>query len=122
MYKGIIELESLNDPTILKEMDVIKECIESRPEAIIKIWHVYKVEVMDSKIKLVVETVSKVIKKDWYSIFWNDYGVYAVFSGKVFLVSRKDVTSGEYEQVKKYGINQGVQEKFINLQKEIDSW
>ena len=79
MYKGIVELESLNNPTILKEMTIVKENIEYHPEANTKQWHVYRVEISDDKIKPVTENISKTIKQDWYSIFWNEKEVYVIF-------------------------------------------
>ena len=122
MHKGIIELEALTDTSILKNVIIVKEHEEHHPEAFIKTWHVYKVKISDNAIGTIIEKISKAIKKDWYSIFWNDYEVYAVFYNKVFKVSRKIAESGKYEEVKSYAVSHGIQREFIDLQKEIDSW
>jgi len=122
MFKGIIDLESLNDANILNEIKVVKKYEEYHPEANIKHWHGLKIEISDGKIKSFTERISKVIKRDWYAIFWNKDDVFVVFFKKVFKLSREKVKSSNYKEVRDYGIKNNIQEKYMNFQKEIDSW
>ena len=122
MFKGIIELESLNRTDILDDVNIIQKFEEHHPEATIKHWHGLKLEVNEAFIESVTEKISKSIKHDWYAIFWNENEVLVVFSNKIFRLSHTVVKSGNYDEIKSYGEKQGVQKEFINLQKEIDSW
>lgn len=122
MYKGIIHLEALTDPTVLKEMRIVKRSVDEHPEADTKVWHEYRVKVPDRKIQAVTGWVLEVIKTDWYSVFWNEENFYAVFSQKAFKIPMKDALSGNYEEAKKYGVEHGIQAEYIDLAKEIASW
>lgn len=122
MYRGIIELEPLTNASIMREIRVVEEREERHPEANTKLWHIYKVKVPGSRMKPVAQKISRVIKPDWYSLFWDKSSVYAVFSNKIFILSRRQVEAGDYSEAKKYGIRQGIQEEFMNLQRTIEQW
>ena len=122
MFKGIVELESLTKIDVIKKMKTVKSYEERHPEAKIKLWHVYKVEIAKDEIGAIVKRISDVIKTDWFSIFWNDNSVLVVFLNKIYQLSRKQVEMGDYEEVKNFAARRGIQEIHFNLQKEIDSW
>ena len=57
MYFGVVETESLKDPSVLKSLNVIKEIVENHPEANEKIWHVNILKVGDNKIEDVINNI-----------------------------------------------------------------
>ena len=121
MFKGKINSEALNNPTVINDLEVIEFHIEHHPEADAKFWHCFKVNVPDSKIGPTTKKISKKMKHGWFVIFWNEAEIFVVFSGKVFNLPRdKKSKPTKWREAIDYGINHGVQEEYLDFEKEID--
>jgi hypothetical protein len=118
MFTGKIDSESLNDPSIIKELNIVESRAEHHPEAKIKTWHCFKVSVPNNKIVSITERVSKEIKKDWFSIFWDEKEIFVVFSNKVFRLAHE---KSEWEEAIEYGTKLGIQKRYLDFEKEITS-
>ncbi len=122
MYRGIVELESLINSSVLDNIDLVKQHTEHHLEAKEKIWHVRKLEVPENTMSLLANSISKAIKPDWFALFWNETEVHIIFLRKIFTISRDAVQAGDYDEIKEYAKNQGIQEEFFDIQKIIESW
>ena len=117
MYFGVVETESLENPSVLKSLNVIKEIVENHPEANEKIWHVNILKVGDNKIEDVINNISKVMKKGWFSIFWNDEKVYTVLLNKTFKLKKDYWKSSDFNEFKNYAIENEVEEFYLDFNK-----
>ena len=117
MYFGVVETESLKDPSVLKSLNVIKEIVENHPEANEKIWHVNILKVGDNKIEDVINNIYKVMKKGWFSIFWNDEKVYTVLLNKTFKLKKDYWKSSDFNEFKNYAIENEVEEFYLDFNK-----
>jgi hypothetical protein len=120
MFRGKINSEALNNPIIINEMKIVEFHIEHHPEANAKFWHCFRVNISDSKISSITERISKEIKKDWFSIFWNEKEIFVIFSGKIFRLSRQDKQNSKWKEAIDYGVKLGIQEQYLKFEKEID--
>ena len=117
MFKGFILSESLNNPVILNDFRKIYVKIEVHPESKdAHFWALFKVEIDDKDIKKVVEKVSQEMKIGWYAHFWNGITVYITFTNKIFIIPQeKKWQSKEYQEVKEYGVKNGVGAKYLDF-------
>jgi len=117
MYRGFILSESLNNPTLLNNLENIYVNIEEHPESHeFPFWHLYKVEVKDEDILKITKNIANNIKRNWYAHFWNGKDVYIVFSGKIFSIPREHKWSSEkFQQVKKFAIENGIEERYLDF-------
>ena len=122
MYKGIMQLEAFTNPDPLKKVHIIKEKKEHRPEATIKNWNTYFVEIDENKIIAITTAFSKALKPDWYVLFWNDTWAHFVFLNKIFKISRDKANKEDFAEIKKYATKQGIQEEYLNFKNELIAW
>lgn len=116
MFYGIIESESLNNPTILNSFKTKKVVVESVPLSENPYWHIFIVEVDDNSIEKLAYDLSLVVKPSWYQIFWNDEWVYVVLQSKVFELRREKAwSSPEYEEMRKYALGRGIDEEYLDF-------
>lgn len=116
MYYGILESESLNNPVILNNFKTRKVIVESVPLSKEPYWHIFMVEVEDREIEKLTNDLSLVIKPSWFQIFWNHHTVYVVIQNKVFkLRHEKNWSSPEYEEMRKYAMQRGVQDEYLDF-------
>lgn len=116
MYYGILESESLNNPVILNNFKTLKVIVESVPLSDNPYWHMFVVEIDDREVEKLTNDLSLVIKPSWFQIFWNNDTVYVVIQNKVFkLKQEKNWSSSEYEEMRKYAMQRGVQEEYLDF-------
>lgn len=117
MFKGFVLSESLKDPLVLNDYKKIYVTIERHTESKEHpFWHLFKIEVEDKDIEQVAERFSKEIKNKWYAHFWNDNIVYICFLNKIFKIRREEKwSSEEYEKVKRYAIEIGIEERYLDF-------
>ena len=117
MYKGFILSESLKNPIILNDFEIVKVIVEHHQEhkGEPKIWHDFKVKINEKEIINVCNKLAKEIKNEWYAHFWNKKSVYIVLSNKVFKIPREDNNwqSPLYQEFKKYAIKHGIEQRYI---------
>ncbi len=117
MFKGFVLSESLKNPVILNDFEVIRVIVEHHPEfeGEPKIWHDFKLKVDDDKIIEVCNKISKEIKEEWYAHFWNDDILYVILPDKVFKMPREDGNwkSSEYQESIRYAIQHNVDQRYM---------
>ncbi len=117
MFKGFILSESLRDPTVLNNYKYTYVQIQKHPESQeYPFWHLFKIEIIDEDITMVADLIAKEIKHNWYAHFWNGEVVYIVFSEKIFTIPHETHwSSKEFHQVKKYGMEHGIMERYLDF-------
>ncbi len=123
MYYGILESESLNNPVILNNFATKKVIVESVPLSPHPYWHIFVVEVEDRDIEKITRDLSLVIQPSWFQIFWNNNTVYVVIQNKVFTLKReKNWSSKEYEEMRTYATQRGVNEEYLDFNQNFDEY
>lgn len=119
-YKGIIIEESLGDPSILSEVEILSTKVEPvRPEfktPWVLQWTLHSVELPADRADRIVDEISKSIDVEhprWYADFKNDTHHYIVYLMKVFKVDLSDPTL--YKEAKKYGRSIGIPEEQLDF-------
>ncbi len=118
MYKGFVLSESLTNPLILNEFEKIYVKIEHHPEYAgePKIWHDFKLKVNEEDIDRVTTLLAAEMRDTWYAHFWNTESVYVVLPHKVFKIPREQKwQSWEYQELKKYALQHGVEEQYLDF-------
>jgi len=119
-YRGIIIEESLVDPAILNEMEILETKVEAVTPAHktpwVLQWTIHKVEFPEEKADWIAEEISKSIDAKhptWYADFKNDTHHYIVFLLKVYKVDLTD--QSQYDEVKKHGRSLGIPEQQLDF-------
>ncbi len=119
MYCGIVDRESLEKTEVLDTLTTIKVLIEHHPESESPYWHAHHLRVSEDEILSVIKKISKITNRGWFSIFWNEKNVYLVFRKRVFKLPKKGwKESEEYQMARGFGIENGVQEEYLDLERE----
>lgn len=113
-FKGIIIEESLSDPSILNQVEIIDTKVEpvtsDHKTPWVQQWTMHAVEFPVDQADWIADELSKSLDADhadsWYADFKNDAYHYIVYLLKVFKVDLADPTL--YEDAKKYGISLGI--------------
>ncbi|MEK9143423.1 MAG: hypothetical protein AAB481_02230 [Patescibacteria group bacterium] len=112
-YKGIIIAESLDDPSILQDVKIVKTNVEEvtkrHQTPWLKQWTLHTVEIPEEKADEFAEKISRSFDKNhpnWYGDFKNDRYHFIVFSNKVFKVDLSNPAL--YKETKIYGVSLGI--------------
>lgn len=127
-YKGVIIEESLNNSSILKEVNILDTKVEAvTPEhqtPWLKQWTLDTVEVPEDKAEDIAEKLSKSLdyshNSSWYTDFKNDNYHFIIFQDKVFKI-RLDDDEG-FKEAKQYGISLGIPEYQVDFAPEDKVW
>lgn len=112
-YKGVIIEESLEDPSCLKGIKIIKTKIvpttEKDKTPWVKQWTMHTILIPEEKAKGIAYTISKYIddkhRSSWYADFESSNKHYIIFRGKVFCVDKQ---KKDYTKAIDYGLKQGI--------------
>lgn len=115
-FRGTIIEESLEDPSILKELKILSTRVvmvtEKHKTPWLKQWTLHKVEIPEDKVGEYAKRLSKVLDKShagsWYCDFQNIELHYIVFRDKVFLAHKSNLD--EYRPAMDYGKQLGIPE------------
>lgn len=111
-FRGIVELEALDDSYILDHLSgvkLVKARREYHPEADTKEWTVCTVEVPADQIGFVTERIAKKMKRGWYAKFSQKDTVYIAARDKVFRLPPQE------QEAREYLLKTGVQKRFIDF-------
>ncbi len=118
-YRGVLQLESLNNTEILPYLNLrpIKTRRGYNPEADIKHRIVLIVDTPADSIDSTTQRLSKELKPGWYALFWNDARKHVVIHGKVFElpINEKDAPE-KYADARRHGAADGVQVQYLDFQ------
>lgn len=125
-YQGIIIEESLQDPSVLKDMHIVSTKVEPVTEKHrtpwLKQWTLHTVEIPGSEADAVAEKLSHALeaRDSWYADFKNDNTHFIVYREKVFKVNRSK--REEYDAATKYGIDQGIPAYQVDFSPHMKEW
>jgi hypothetical protein len=126
-YKGVIIEESLEDTSVLKEVNILKTKVEKVTEKhktpYLKQWTLHTIEIPEEKADEVSEKLSRSFDKkhlDWYADFKNDIFHYIVYPDKVFKIDRSKPE--EYKKATEYGISIGIPDYQVDFAPDIKEW
>jgi len=124
-FKGVIIEESLEDTSILKQLNILATKIEQVTERHktpwVKQWTLHTVKISEKDAKQIAEELSKIIdtkhESSWYTDFKNDKLHYIIFRNKIFLIDRRN--KEQYEEASKYGISLGIPSYQVNFVRNV---
>ena len=128
-FKGVIIEESLNNISVLKDVDIISTKVEKVTEkhktSHLRQWTLHTVKIPESKAEAIAEELSKSLRggtphDNWYADFKNDTHHYIIFKDKVFFIDRR--RKEEYDEAKRYGISLGIPEYQVDFHPEVVEW
>ena len=110
-YKGTIIEESLSDPDILKELNIVSAKVELVTERHktpwLSQWTLHDVEILESKAEEIAEKIKKALDlKYWYADFKNDRYHFIIFGEKIFRVDLSNPVL--YLEARQYGVSLGI--------------
>lgn len=113
-YQGTIIEESLEDKSVLEEVQIlstkVEQVVEGHKTPWLLQWTLHKVEISEDKAKEVAEKIIKALDKEhsWYADFKNDTHHYIIFRDKVFYIDR--TSKEQYDKAKQFGLSLGIPE------------
>ena len=96
-YKGTIVKESLTDPAILDELQIVSERVAGD-------WHLYTVMISEADITRIQACLKW--EGGWYTHFWHGDDVVVVFRDKLFHIKYSDQST--WQEAIAYGLSVGV--------------
>lgn len=112
-YKGVIIQESLQDTSLLQDVNIIKTKVEpvtkDHQTPWLKQWTLHTIEIPEEKADEIADKLSHSFDKkhpDWYADYKNEKFHYIIYQNKVFRVDIANPVS--YKEAKKYGISLGI--------------
>lgn len=101
-YLGVIILESLDDPSIMADLKIIRESPVDAPAGDpYPVWTRVLVEIPRERIETVASELAAVMRGDFYNHFVDSTTLVVVFKAKYFLLDKRD-KSGWTEMIR-YG-------------------
>jgi hypothetical protein len=113
-YIGDIIAESLEDTSILKDVNIVSTRVEPVTEEHqtpwLTQWTLHTIDVADGDAVSLAERLSHALDRhqNWYVDFKNSFTHFVIFRDKVFRIDRR--RKDEYRDMQAYGIAQGVPE------------
>ena len=127
-YQGIIVEESLEDKSVLEDVQIlstkVENVVQKHKTPWLLQWTLHKVEILEDKAKEVAEKISKSLDQghdgSWYADFKNDTHHYIVFRDKVFCIDR--TSKEQYNEAKQYGLSLGIPEYQLDFSSFVKEW
>jgi len=123
-FKGTIIEESLEDRSVLNELNIlrtdIKKVTQKYQTPWLKKWTLHLVEINGESADDIAQKLSHSLdsKHAWYADYKNETTHYIIFKNKVFKIDRTN--AGQYLEAKKYGISLGIPEYQVDFSPEVD--
>ncbi|MAF34734.1 hypothetical protein CMO91_02720 [Candidatus Woesearchaeota archaeon] len=125
-FTGVIIEESLENPSVLKKVSILKTGVEKVTEKHktphLQQWTMHTISVAEDKAEEIAQEVSNSldIQHAWYADFKNDAFHYVIFKNKVFKVDRS--RPSQYEAVVAYGVSKGIPDYQLDFSPDIKEW
>lgn len=124
-YRGIIIEESLEDPTVLQDIRILKTQISPVTEwhktPWLKRWTLHTVEVPEDQAPAIAERLRRAIDSEhpvaWYADFKNELDHYIIFRDRLFRVPRNEHDA--YAEVRAYGRTLGIPDYQLDFSPDI---
>ena len=123
--RGDVIEESLQDKSILKNLNIVSTRVEKVTEKHktpwLKQWTLHTIEVPDAEGEKLAEKLSRTLEPNyWYIDYKNSDTHYIIFPKKVFRVNCK--SPEEYKPVVSYGVSLNIPRYQLDFSPEIKSW
>ncbi len=122
-YRGVIIEESLDDKSVLEQVNIVETKVEPVKEGHktpwLKQWILHTVEISEDQAEEIAEKISHSIEKEhpaWYADYKNDEFHFIIYPNKVFKVDLHNPIL--YKDAKEYGISLGIPESQVNFKPE----
>jgi hypothetical protein len=124
-YRGVVIAESLEDPSVLRDLVIVETKVEPVTDAHrtpwVAQWTLHTVEVSDDSAEAVAEKLSTAIdgtrQGHWYADFKDDRTHYVVYRNRIFRVDRRDVRN--YDEPRRHGLALGIPEYQLDFSPDI---
>ena len=109
---GDIIEESLDDKSIIKELNILNTRIEKVKEEHhtphLTQWTLHEISVPENQADEIAEKLSRALESEhqWYADFKNDKTHYIIFKDKVFKIDRTNFD--QYKKASDYGVSLGI--------------
>lgn len=123
--KGDVIEESLQDSSVLKDLNIISTRVEKvtkdHKTPWLKQWTLHTIEVEEDEAAELAEKLShKLTDNYWYIDYKDDDTHYVIFPNKVFKVNRHQPE--EYKPVVSYGLSLNIPRYQLDFSPEIKYW
>ena len=113
-FEGIVIEESLESPSVLKQMQVLSTEVQPAGEwhrtPWLKQWTLHTVRIPEAEAAELAEAIQAALDREhpasWYADFKNDTTHYIVFRDRIFVIGRRDAVA--YREAQQYGIGHGL--------------
>ena len=120
LWLGVLIEESLEDPAVLKKINIVKtECMRLEEEGQGQQLQFHKIEVSESDVEDVCFEISRAIRPTWYFHIVSGSKMIVVFRDEIMRAEKSDPES--IERIIKYGTTHGVLPEQIELHRLIDN-
>jgi hypothetical protein len=101
-FLGVIILESLSDPGLLDELDILQKSDVKAPAGDpYPVWRRRLVRVPASACEDLAARLAAVMKEDFYNHFVDERRLVVVFKGKYFILDKRDKST--WAEMVRYG-------------------
>ncbi|MFC1721888.1 hypothetical protein ACFL0Z_03165 [Patescibacteria group bacterium] len=101
-YRGVVIKESLKDPQLLKDVEVISEKVTSEDDPSER-WHIYEMSVSRADIGRLAQNIKSPL---WYMHFWQGGEIIVGFQDRLFAFTDDDEATRD--KVIKHGLKLGI--------------
>ena len=112
-YLGTVIKESLEDPSILDELDVLQEYIEEHPNEEFEEWHLCEIHIEPENMDSITQRLQSALRSGWFTHFYREDKLIVVFKDKIFHASRRDLSS--QQEAIEHGLNQGIPKEQLDF-------
>jgi hypothetical protein len=125
-YTGVIIEESLEDKTVLQNIEIIntkvEKVIQKHQTPWVKQWTLHNVIIEEEKADEMAKALSVSLDSEhsWYADYKSDKFHYVIFRDKVFKVDR--AKKAGYDEVTQYGISLGIPDYQVDFSPRSKRW
>jgi hypothetical protein len=119
-WKGVLIAESLENGQIPHSITTVKtKNLTLEGEEKRGIFHFHNVEIKDKDVTKVLESIKKDLLDRWYFHMVKGDELIVIFKGKSFTAHKGN--NDEVEEIRRYGISQGILEEQLGLERLFES-
>ncbi|HBB44042.1 MAG TPA: hypothetical protein DCZ83_01465 [Candidatus Yonathbacteria bacterium] len=125
MYKALIDRDSLVDPMVLSDYEILSTYEEKWEGDEPEVLHISKVIIPEGKVSGLIKILSSHgLQEGWFALVWNYSSAIVVFKDRVFtLQNKKPWNEAELSEIMEYGKKNEIDKKyFLNMRSVMDTW
>ena len=125
MYKALIDHDSLVDPMVLSDYEILGTYEEKWEGDEPEVLHISKVIIPEGKVSGLIKILSSHgLQEGWFALVWNYSSAIVVFKDRVFTLQNKNPWNEvELSEIIEYGKENEIDKKyFLNMRSVMDTW